>query len=590
MSGSLFPEAEAGYWPCNWEVALSRAPALPRTLLVHAACLLLGPLLGCDSTAARPRAPFEPLPAGPELSEPPRPDPGTLENGVPYGTRLRRLTHAEYERSVVDLLGVGQGSSDEFLDDPSFAGFDNNVDGLRVSGRLGRDYRRAAEALAREVAGSDELIARLVPCDEASVACATEFVTSFGLTAFRRPLREAEVARYVALFVEAPTLAQGGDALADGVALVVESMLQSPNFLYRSELSAEEDSDGFIPLNDYEIASRLSYMLTASTPDAELLHAAAAGELSAPDSIRAQAERLASSAAIRAPVLDFHEQWLDLAANSELSKDTELFPDFSPDLAADYTEEVRRFVRHVALDEERGLASLLSAPYAFVNQRTAPFYGLDAEDFSDDFSLVEFDSGERAGLLTQLGFLSAHAYTADTSPIHRGVFILRRILCEEISDPPGGIDLTLPETTDDIVTTRDQVEAHTAPPACASCHSLINPIGFAFEGFDAVGATRDRDNGAPLNTAGSVELDSGSLEFTGAPDLIRQMAESTAARSCYAKQWLRYAYARSEAVSDDRTLAALGERLADDTYSVRQLLVDLTEPRAFTHRAPTERD
>ena len=140
------------------------------------------------------------------------------------------------------------------------------------------------------------------------------------------------------------------------------------------------------------------------------------------------------------------------------------------------------------------------------------------------------------------------------------------------------------------MTTRDQVEAHTAGAVCSTCHSLINPIGFAFEGFDAVGAARDADNGAPLDTAGNVELSGGSFQFDGALDLIRQIADSEMARSCYAKQWLRYAYARSEAVSDDQTLAALGAQLADDSYSVRQLLTDLTRPRAFTHRAPTERD
>lgn len=550
--------------------------------------MLLVALPGCDTAA--PRAPNPVDPAELEPTEPARPDPGTLENGAPYGTRLQRLTHREYERTVTDLLGIGEGASSEFLDDATFAGFDNNADGLRVSGRLGRDYRRAAEAIAREVAGSDELKGRILPCEDASAECATEFVTGFGLRAFRRPLGDAETARYVTLFAEGPALIQSDDALADGVAMVLEAMLQSPNFLYRAELSTEEDEAGFVPLNDYELASRLSYMLTGSMPDAELFRAAAAGELTSPDRVAEQAERLVSSDAVRPRVLDFHEQWLDLTAYHELSKSSELYPEFSPDLADDYTEEVRRFIAHVTLDEARGFTSLLSAPLTFVNQRTAAFYGLDPEDFDDEFSLVEFDRDKRAGLLTQLGFLSAHAYTTDTSPIHRGVFVLRRILCEQIPDPPGGIDLTLPETDDEIVTTRDQVEAHTRAPVCSTCHSLINPIGFAFEGFDAVGAARDEDSGAPLNTSGAVELSQGSFQFDGAVDLIRQIADSEMARNCYAKQWLRYAYARSEAISDDLTLKSLATQLADDTYSVRQLLTDLTRPRAFTHRAPTERD
>lgn len=541
---------------------------------------------GCDNAAPRGSSQFQP----PESNEPTRPDPGSIDDGVPYGTRLRRLTHAEYERTLVDLVGTGEGMSSDFLEDPTFAGFDNNAEALRVSGRLGRDYRRAAEELAERVTSSDELMYGVVPCDQATAACASELVESVGLEAFRRPLTETEVGRYVALFDVGPSVFGSGDDFRDGARLVLEAMLQSPNFLYRTELGTNEDRDGFIPLSDYEIASRLSYMMVGSMPDQELFELAKSGELGKPEVIEAQARRLAASDGVRSRVLDFHEQWLDLKTYANLSKDGELFPGFDDDLSFDYAEEVRRFVDYVVLEQDKGLGTLLTASVSFVNQRTAPFYGLDAEDFGEDLELIELPSDQRAGLLTQLGFLSAHAYTNDTSPIHRGVFVLRRVLCEEIPDPPGGIDLTLPETNDEIVTTRDQVEAHTSGSVCSRCHSMINPIGFAFEGFDAVGAYRETDNGVPVDTAASVELSGGSLSFDGALDLIRQIAETEMARACYAKQWLRYAYARADAPADERILASVAENLEDDDYSVRQLLVDLTRPRAFTHRAPTERD
>lgn len=556
------------------------APARPVALAILLLCSL-----ACDTAVQGQYGSG----AGEVAPPPPRPDPGGIDNGAPYTTRLSRLTHSEYDQTASDLLGLDVRVSSEFLDDPTYAGFDNNADALRVSGRLGRDYRRAAEQLAERVATSSELLDALSPCGDISAACAEEFVSSLGLRAFRRPLTDVELARYVALFDAGAGSGAGDSELADAVQWVLEGMLQSPHFLYRVELSSVEDEDGFVPLDNYELATRLSYMLTGSMPDAELFEAAAERDLGSAEVLREQAERLVREPSVSRRVLDFHEQWLDLSSFENSSKDSDLFPEFTPDLLPDYREEVRRFVEATTLDDERGLKSLLSTPASFVNQRTAGFYGLDAADFGADFERVEFRSGERAGLLTQLGFLASHAYTTDTSPIHRGVFVLRQILCQDLPDPPGDIDLTLPEPDGEVVTTRDQIELHTSPAACKACHSLINPIGFAFEHYDAVGRYRAEDNGAPIDAAGSLELESDHFQFENALELLPQIAESQAARSCYATQWLRYAYGRSVSRADEQTLARLSESLADDDYSVRALLVDLTEPRAFTHRAPTER-
>jgi hypothetical protein len=511
------------------------------------------------------------------------PDPGTLENGVPYTTRVARLTHAQYDNTVADLLHLdGVEASSEFQPDPVFGGYDNSVDDLTVADRLGRDYRRAAEALAANAVNDAGAYDALVPCTPGDAGCAEAFVREFGRRAYRRPLTVEEQALYVTLHGAGAELLASGDAFRDGVQVVIEAMLQSPKFLYRTELTAEAEPDGFLRLSDYEVAQRLSYMLWNSMPDEALFDAAEGGGLTLLENVATEASRLLASARAEAPVADFHSQWLDLGRYADLTRSAELFPDFSPGLPMQ--EETLEFVRHVAFDLELGYETMMTAPFTFVDTGLARLYGLSG-DFGAELQKVDLDASQRGGLLTQIGFLASHAYPTETSPIHRGVFVHRRILCNDIPDPPPNIDTTQGRV-DDASTTREAIEIQTSQPACTTCHSLINPPGFAFEQYDAVGAYRTTDDGNPLDTTGEVLIDAELVAFQGPIEMIGAIARSHAARHCYAENLLRYAYGRREAPSDAATLEELAAATASDDFGVKDMLLALSQTRAFRLRAP----
>src|SRR5690606_16871053 len=206
-----------------------------------------------------------------------------------------RLSHAQYKNTIQDLLGVDDDLTQAFAPDAQNGfGFETSVD-LFVDGRLGPQYRAAAEALAARVASSNALLDRLLPCDYSDASCASGFVADFGARAFRRPLTRTELDGFMALFDQGSDLIGSGDDFKDGVALVIEAMLQSPQFLYRTELSDDPSPDGSIPLDDYEIASRLSYFIYNSMPDDELFAAAAAGDLSSAAAARSQVDRMLRS-------------------------------------------------------------------------------------------------------------------------------------------------------------------------------------------------------------------------------------------------------------------------------------------------------
>jgi len=222
-----------------------------------------------------------------------------------------------------------------------------------------------------------------------------------------------------------------------------------------------------------------------------------------------------------------------------------------------------------------------------VNDRLAPIYGLEG-DFGPELVQVELDPSERAGLLTQAGFLASHAYPSSSSPIHRGVFVQRRVLCRDIPDPPGDIDTTLPPISGDIKTTRQQVEVHTSPQACAGCHNLINAPGYALENFDAVGAWRETDNGEPVDPTGSFTIGDTPATVSGPIDMIEQVATSDAAGACYLTQWYRYGFARAETEADICTIEVLNERFVASGYDVKELLVAFALTKTFRYRIGEE--
>ena len=503
----------------------------------------------------------------------------------PPTTRLFRLTHTQYDNTIRALTGLDVHPSTDFPADQNQAGFDRGMD-LQVGDALGKAYQASAETLAAKIVATPAAFTKVVTCDPAGGdTCARAFIADFGLRLYRRPLSADEVSSLVAAFATGPMLVDGTlDDFHKGTQVVLEAMLQSPNFLYRVELSTQQ-SAGLVPLGGYELASRLALFMSNGPPDGPLLDAAANGQLATADAVVAQARRLVGSDGNKDTVRDFHHQWLlmDTYAN-KLTKDTTKYPTVTPDLATTLIAETESFVGEVTYGRGKGFTSLLTAPFTFVNKTTAPLYGVSGT-FGDALQRVDLDSAKRAGLFTQVGFLATRAYSNQSSPIHRGAFIQRNVLCAKIPDPPPNVP-KLPALMA-TQTTRQQVDMHTAPAECAGCHHvLINPVGFGLENYDAVGTYRTMENGAPIDATGTLAGTRDNVAFTDGVSESAALAAAPEARACYATTWVRYAFGRAETTGDSCAVSALAANLGDDNYTITDLMVDLTRTKAFMFRSP----
>jgi hypothetical protein len=430
--------------------------------------------------------------------------------------------------------------------------------------------------------------ARIVGCAPAQgESCARSFIDSFGKRAFRRPLTAAEQTPYLTLFQRGPELVDTGDDFQRGVRIVIEAMLQSPKFLYRVELS-ETPAASAVALNSYEVASRIAYMLVSAPPDPTLMQAADADQLRDPDMVASQATRLLTTGeGAHETIRDFHHQWLELDIfPQKLTKDPVRFPSVTPALASTLEREVEMFVDAISFTQKRGFPSLMTAPFTFANRTTAAIYGVSGEFDGETLQRVELDPTQRAGILTQVGFLASHAFSTVSSPIHRGVFVQRRLLCNPIPPPPPMIPALPTVDGAQIRTTRQQVDQHTAPSACSGCHhSLINPVGFGLEHFDAVGGFRTQENNVPIDATGTLAGTQSNASFSNGVGLARAIAEAPEARACYAKNWFRYTVGRAETSADACTISQLADKLQNDEYTALDLLTDITRSNTFMFRA-----
>lgn len=503
-------------------------------------------------------------------------------------SRFPRLSHPQYESTTRDLLRLADrpGMTSTYLGDATSTTFDNNGAELSVGDSLWGDYQRGAETLAQQVTTDPTALARIVPTG--ATGSLRGFVEGFGQRAYRRPLTTDEIDTLVTLGgTGATAYPEMGDGFAAGVRVVLEAMLQSPHFLYRIELSTDR-VDGRIQLSSWEIASRLSYALWDTMPDDELFRAAQAGELSSADGIRVQAERMLMDAKSEEMVASFHEQLLNLRGYLDITRSTTLFPEFNEGLRQSMYDETQTFVQHVIFDEGAGLDRLLTAPYTFVDANLAAVYGLDGT-YGDTMERVDLDPTQRAGLLTQIGFLAANASSTDPDAIHRGVFVNHRILCAPLPPPPMMVP-PLPEDATGTLTMRQRIDGHTGPGTCgAGCHStMINPVGFAYEHYDALGRWRDEDHGLPVDSTAAYEFPTGEVAYSDAVDLAGVMADQAMTHRCYVRHWIEYAYGREVGASDTQLITRVASGSLAGTLSVREMLVELVTSDAFRSRSTTE--
>jgi len=511
------------------------------------------------------------------------------KNEVAERSPFPRLTHEQWENTMRDLLRLDDrpGLTASFTSDPLGGIFDNNEAVLSVTPGLWADYQRAAEELSAMIVADPQKLGRIVPADtgQDSTARAKAFIEDFGRRAYRRPLTTAEVETHLALFAKGSQIL-GGDAFASGVALVLQAMLQSPHFIYRVEQSGNAREDGLIPLQGYEIASRLSYTLWNTMPDEMLLDAAGAGELATREGVRSHAERMLLDPRAHEVVLAFHRQLFDWKKYRDLYKDPALFPDFVPAISDDLQRESEAFVEDVVFAREGGLTDLLTSRTSFVNDRLAALYGVSGTFKTDEFTRVELDPSQRSGILTRIGFLAANGTARASDPIHRGVFINLRLLCAKLPPPPNNVTPLPPGTNK---TTRERVDAHTGKGTCgASCHAtLINPAGFAFEHYDAVGAWRTTDNGLPVDSAASYPLGGQMVSYDDAIAFSQLLAESQEAHRCFARQWLKFTYGRDAKTEDTALIERLGES-SQSGMAIKDIVLELVTTDAFLTRRPVE--
>ncbi len=506
-------------------------------------------------------------------------------------TPIRRLTRFEYNNTVRDLLGDTSNPADTLPPEEEVAGFNNQAAALTSSDLLIEQYMKVSEDVAaRAVTDMNALLPDCDPALDGDDTCALAFIRDFGGRAFRRPVSQTEINRLKAVFDWAVNDADLG-RFEDGIQVVIEATLQSPSFLYRAELGAETPIEGdVVPFTSWEMATKLSYMLWNTMPDAELFAAAEADELVTKEQIAAQGTRMLEDEKARDLIRNFHTQWLLLTHLDSVTKDTGAYPAFSGSLRPLWAEEIQAFVEHVVLEGDGSLRSLLTANYSFMNEELASFYGADVLDAvtGPEFRQVQLDPARRAGLLTSAGLMAAHANANQSSPVFRGKFVREQLMCDTLPLPPNDLVIEPPEI-DPNKTTKEQFEEIGANPACAGCHTLMNPIGFIFEHYDGVGQWRDRQNGKLIDAVGEVvQTDDINGNYDGALEFAAALAESTQVQECVSSQWFRFAYNRTVTQEDSCSMDQLNDVFRSSDLNIRALLVGLTQTNAFLYRRAVE--
>ncbi|MEM6294417.1 MAG: DUF1592 domain-containing protein [Myxococcota bacterium] len=452
---------------------------------------------------------------------------------------LRRLSPLQVRNTLRDLVGV------EDLETP----FADEADVITELGV--RQLRSSTDAV---LAARDAWSVEVYGCEtdgEPNAGCAEDFIRRFGARAFRRPLTDAEAQAFVTIYEDALF----GEQLSfrDSLDVVLATMLQSPPFVYALEHGTPvDDVEGTVlELDGYALASRMSYFLWNTMPDDALFAAAEAGELTTPEGLQQQVERMLASPKAKARVQSLVSQWLHIDGVGlrlpleDLAKEPDLYPEYSPALMDAMRTEVQALVERVVFeDDASGFDALLLSREAYVNASLAELYGVQGPADDETFMWVTLPAEERAGLLTRGAFLSVHAGQRFQSPIARGVYILEDVLCKELGDPPPTAnDTPIEPDVDDTegpLTVRELVDVRTMDdPTCAGCHALINPTGFLFEHYDALGRWRTHEvySGLEIDAEAALTLGDVAAPMSDAVALSESLVQSTDARACFAQRW-----------------------------------------------------
>jgi hypothetical protein len=503
--------------------------------------------------------------------------PGTIDIDTPTADSVgpawqRRLTKTEIGNSIEALTGVRPAAIADLPDESVDYDFDRVTQSQTVADRHVQTYLTIGDQVVSAL--TDAKIGTLAPsCTTLDRTCAQSIIDTLGPRAFRGPVDGDQKTLMLTLF-------DGGATPREGIDQILRFMIQSPSFVYVIERGTPvSGQQGIYALTDYEIASRLSFLSCETVPDQPLLDAAAAGALHEPAQIATQAERLFAQPCAHKMTNRFLTQWLKLDRMATIMPDTATFPQFTADVRAAMMDEDQRFVEDVVWNGGGTLATLFTANYSFIDQRLGPIYGLSGLGSSPAKVTLP---PERLGILTHPSVLTAFSNPATTSPVRRGGYIYKKVLCQDISPPPPTLD-TSPPKDDPTLTTRQRYALRTEVGVCGTCHSLFNPIGYTMENFDPIGRVRTTDNNLPIDATGGLPtLHVDGLD--GGASLSAAIAQRDEMLVCFGRKWLRYGLGRSETQADATSIRAVVQ-MTRNSASIRDAMVALTQTYAFTHRA-----
>jgi len=495
--------------------------------------------------------------------------------------RVRRLTQAQYQKSVANLFpNLPAGFVLVPLPpDRSAMGFENSA----IANAADADTVEIAYNNAKNIATatvtnrfSDLFSAGCAAAEAGSAACRENFLRTTGRRVLRKPLSTAELQKWGAFVADGITKF----GVNGGYELALAAMLQSPGFLYVTELG-ELTATKASQLTQHELASVFSYLITDAPPDALLAKAADDKQLDSA-TLMQHAKRLLESDAGKATLKNFLSQLFELQSISTLQKDPKAFASFDGTMTRDLRKSAEASLDDMLSAGKGNMKLLLTSKSAFVNDKTAPLFNVTSQ--GAEFKKVEFTDSTRSGLLTHPAILALHSIDDQSAPVHRGVFVRRKILCQNLPSPPAGLEITAPPVNPKM-TTRERWNTLTSQPSCTGCHQLINPIGFGFEAYDGLGRHRTVENGHAVNASGTLSQVQGvEAEFSGGVELSSRLAGSVAFQECMGASAFRFVVGRQEQTEDACGLqGALKEFVATDT-DIRSLFLALLKAQALATR------
>lgn len=498
---------------------------------------------------------------------------------VPAPGGLRRLRADQYIGTVDVLLGGHAAAAASPPPDQSLLGFDS-IGGSTVpmSPAMVEQYERSALDIGDAVIEEPYTLAQLVPCVDVGPkdeGCYVQVAQVFGRAAWRRPITVDEdralvdVARVAREF--------GGDRFELGLKYQIAMILESPAFLYAAELG-EVGDDGRRRLTTDEWVTRTALFVLGRAPSAQTFVRLDAGEFDGPEAPRALAQEWLNQSAARTAVGGFFDELLRVRDVVDSSKDPTIYPLYSHELSTSMRTESLMLVDDVVFGDGGGdIRRLFDADYTFADPLLAQVYGVTVD--GDGFSRIELPAAQdRLGILSHPSLLSVGAHYDRNSPTRRGLFIQRQLLCNDVPPPPPNVDTNLPEPVEQ-TTLRERLEGHLAQGgACVGCHAQTDPLGFAFEFYDATGVRRELDNGYPIDASGEVD---GLGSFVGAAELAVLVRDDPRLAACMVRNLYRHAIGRQEDEGTAELLASLSDRFTAAEFDFPGLIVDLVDNPGF---------